>query len=97
MARSRWKGFFIDRAVLKNIVQPVKQRSKWVKVWSRCSIIPAKYVGKKVLIHTGNAFRRLYIRLEHVGFRFGEFAQTRKPQRQFNLKKKVEKNKKIKK
>jgi small subunit ribosomal protein S19 len=72
MSRSRWKGYFIHHVLLKN------NKKKQIKIWSRSSVIPAKLENRKVLIHFGNGFRPMYIKQEHIGFKFGEFAYTRK-------------------
>jgi small subunit ribosomal protein S19 len=82
MSRSGWKGNYVSKSILKKAVK---------KVWSRNSTIPYYYLNKKVSIHTGKEFRSLFITEDKIGFKFGEFAYTRK-KKQRNLS--VKKNKK---
>ncbi len=71
MSRSSWKGSYIHYSILKC------KKTK-IYIWSRSSVIPPSLVNKRALIHFGNSFRQLLIKQEHVGFKFGEFAYTRK-------------------
>jgi small subunit ribosomal protein S19 len=86
MSRSVWKNNFIHHTLLK------KKIKKNLQVWSRSSVIPSNLENKKVFIHFGNNFRPMYIKKEHIGFKFGEFAYTRK--KNFNRTKKYLKKKK---
>ena len=74
MSRSKWKGNFIDQAVLKNKENLKKQ----IKLWSRRSVIPAFLIGSTVLIYNGKEFKKVVITREKVGFKFGEFCTTRR-------------------
>lgn len=47
-------------------------------MWARNSTIPETLVGQAVFIHNGKDFIKSYITREKVGFKFGEFAYTRK-------------------
>jgi len=72
MSRSKWKGPFIEKFLIKTIKANIK-------IWSRASIISKKYIGKFVHIHSGlKKFQKILISREKVGFKFGEFANTRK-------------------
>lgn len=71
MARSSWKGYFLNSIFLK------KSKKKHSKIWCRKSVIPSFLIGQSVLIHNGNMFKRVLITREKVGFKFGEFAFTR--------------------
>ncbi len=74
MSRSKWKGNFIDQAVLK-----IKDNSKkQLKLWSRRSVIPSFLIGDTVLIYNGKEFKKVAITREKVGFKFGEFCTTRR-------------------
>ncbi len=74
MSRSKWKGNFIDQAVLK-----IKDNSKkQLKLWSRRSVIPSFLIGSTVLIYNGKEFKKVVITREKVGFKFGEFCTTRR-------------------
>jgi ribosomal protein S19 len=54
------------------------KRSKKKIVWSRSSVIPFFLVGFKVKIHSGKEFKNILITEDKVGYKFGEFAPTRK-------------------
>jgi len=71
MSRSKWKGHFVD-TFFKEV------NKKNLKIWSRRSSIPFYLIGTYVLIHNGKDFKKVYITREKVGFKFGEFAFTRK-------------------
>ncbi len=79
MTRAIWKGKFIYKYLLSN--KFFKRHRK--EVWARNSAIPAKLIGKPVYIHNGNTFIKTYITREKVGFKFGEFAYTRKHTKKF--------------
>ena len=66
MTRSLWKGPFCEI------------REKQEKIWSRRSVILPKLVGKQYFIYNGKTFIPLFIKENHLGFKFGEFAFTRK-------------------
>lgn len=74
MSRSTWKGKFIYKYLLNNNF--LKRNEK--KIWARNSAIPSAFIGQFVYIHKGNDFTKVYINREKVGFKFGEFAYTRK-------------------
>lgn len=74
MSRSTWKGKFIYKYLLNNNF--LKRNEK--KIWARNSTIPASFIGQFVYIHRGNTFNKVFINREKVGFKFGEFAYTRK-------------------
>lgn len=71
MSRSKWKGHFVDISFNEG-------SQKNIKIWSRRSTIPFNLIGTYVLIHNGKEFKKVYITREKVGFKFGEFAFTRK-------------------
>jgi ribosomal protein S19 len=56
----------------------LKTKKNNIIVWSRNSVIPARLENKKVSIYFGNGFRKMIIRREHIGLKFGELAYTRK-------------------
>ena len=74
MSRSKWKRNFVCKFLLKKCIKSIKN----TKIWSRQSSIPAKLVGSCVFIHNGKEFRKVFINKDKVGFKFGEFAFTRK-------------------
>jgi small subunit ribosomal protein S19 len=74
MTRATWKESYIDPYLLspKFTIKHTK------KIWSRKSTIPSSLIGKAVHIHNGLKFVKVYITREKVGFKFGEFAVTRR-------------------
>jgi|MesohylFT_1024984.scaffolds.fasta_scaffold48478_2 small subunit ribosomal protein S19 len=73
MTRSIWKGPFVDPIFLKR-----KLKLQNFKIWCRSSIIPAVLIGETILVHNGKDFKRVTITREKIGFKFGEFALTRR-------------------
>jgi len=71
MGRSKWKGNFIEESLLKN----TEKRN--LKIFSRRSVIPSFFIGKKVLVYSGKNFKKIFITREKVGFKFGDFCKTR--------------------
>ena len=57
MARSVWKGPFVDRHLLKK-VETVRNasRKEIIKTWSRRSTILPQFVGLTFGVHNGNKF-----------------------------------------
>jgi small subunit ribosomal protein S19 len=47
------------------------------KTFSRSSVIPQSIVGYTISIYNGRLFNRVIISPGMVGFKFGEFSQTR--------------------
>ena len=78
MARSVWKGPFVEQSLIKKVENikndPVK---KPIKTWSRKSTIIPEFVGISFLIHNGKKFIPITISEDMVGHKFGEFAPTR--------------------
>lgn len=70
MSRSKWKGCFVDSSVFSH--------KKNIQIWSRQSSIPFYLLNQYVLVHNGKEFKKLFITREKIGFKFGEFAFTRK-------------------
>lgn len=48
-----------------------------LKIWSRASVIPGHLINKTVQVYNGKNFKKLFIKREHIGFKFGEFCFTR--------------------
>lgn len=89
MARSRWKLLYFSNSVWKKIFV-VKKRSfkRYYKtIYERSSNVPRCFKFLFIKIHKGNVFRKLWSMPYLEGFKFGEFAFTRKPYH-FPLKKK---------
>lgn len=89
MSRSKWKRQFVSNHIIK-LTKKKNTLKRPVKIYSRNSVIPASFIGKSILIHFGKDFKKVLINKKHVGFKFGEFAFTRK----FSTKEKKKKKKK---
>ena len=78
MARSIWKGPFVEESLIKKIEkQKNDPNKKPIKTWSRKSTIIPDFVGSSFLIHNGKKFIPITISEDMVGHKFGEFAPTR--------------------
>jgi len=91
MTNFAWKPNYIDPNLLS--VEFKKARKKIV--WSRDSTVPESLIGQAVFIHNGKDFIKSYITREKVGFKFGDFAYTRRFTRKID--KKVKKKEQAKK
>ena len=78
MARSLWKGPFVDNSLLKHMTPSEERSLKKRKIWSRRSYILPQFVGWTVEIHNGKEFLSLEITEHMIGHKFGEFAMTRR-------------------
>ena len=78
MARSVWKGPFVEESLIKTVEKlkndPIK---KPIKPWSRKSTILPDFVGVSFLIYNGKKFIPITISEDMVGHKLGEFAPTR--------------------
>ena len=79
MARSVWKGPFVDPSLIKKIekLKNTTKNIKPIKTWSRKSTIIPEFVGTSFLIHNGKKFIPIRISEEMVGHKLGEFSPTR--------------------
>ena len=78
MARSTWKGPFIDLSLQKKLDLMNKASKKTViKTWSRRSTIIPDMVGHTIAVHDGRKHVPVYITESMVGHKLGEFAPTR--------------------
>ena len=79
MARSVWKGPFVEESLIKKVEkQKNNPNRKPIKTWSRKSTILPDFVGISFLIYNGKKFIPITISEDMVGHKFGEFAMTRK-------------------
>lgn len=78
MARSIWKGPFIDSYLLKK-AETVRDsgRNDVIKTWSRRSTILPQFVGLTFGVHNGHKFIPVSVTENMVGHKFGEFSPTR--------------------
>jgi small subunit ribosomal protein S19 len=78
VARSLWKGPFVDGYLLKKAeAARAGGRNAPVKTWSRRSTILPQFVGLTFQVHNGNKFIPVLVTEEMVGHKLGEFAPTR--------------------
>ena len=78
MARSLYKGPFIDTHLLKKVEVAVEKNDrKPIKTWSRRSTIFPEMVGLTIAVHNGRQHVPVLINEEMVGHKLGEFAITR--------------------
>ena len=78
MARSAWKGPFVDSHLLKKAEIVSEKGSKEViKTWSRRSTILPQFVGLTFGVYNGQKFVPVSVSEHMVGHKFGEFSPTR--------------------
>jgi small subunit ribosomal protein S19 len=79
MARSVWKGPFVDLHLLKKAetAQEASGRSGPIKTWSRRSTILPEFIGLTIAVHNGKHHVPVYVSDQMVGHTLGEFALTR--------------------
>ena len=78
MARSIWKGPFVEESWIKKAEKQKNETNKKpIKTWSRKSTIIPDFIGLSFLIYNGKKFIPLTISEDMVGHKFGEFAPTR--------------------
>ncbi len=95
MARSLYKGPYVDENLLKKIAGKQPQSTGVIKTWSRRSQISPEMVGFKFGVHNGREHLEVLVTEDMVGHRLGEFSHTRKflrhggkMQKELDLKKK---------
>ena len=78
MARSVWKGPFVELSLLKKAeaAQEAGGRAP-IKTWSRRSTILPQFVGLTFGVYNGQKHVPVSVSEEMVGHKFGEFAPTR--------------------
>ena len=78
MARSVWKGPFVDGYLLKKAEATLASgRNTVIKIWSRRSTIMPQFVGLTFGVHNGQKFVPVLVTEHMVVHKFGEFAPTR--------------------
>jgi small subunit ribosomal protein S19 len=78
MARSVWKGPFVELSLLKKAesAQDNKNRAP-IRTWSRRSTILPQFVGLTFNVYNGRKFIPVSVNEDMVGMKLGEFAPTR--------------------
>ena len=78
MSRSVKKGPYVQAQLLKRVEEMNnKGEKKVLKTWSRASTIFAALVGHTIDVPDGRKHLPVYVTVEMVGHKFGEFAPTR--------------------
>ncbi|MGR3779745.1 30S ribosomal protein S19 [Albimonas pacifica] len=78
MARSVWKGPFVDSYVLKKAEKAREStRAEVIKIWSRRSTILPQFVGLTFGVYNGQKHIPVNVTEDMIGHKFGEFAPTR--------------------
>jgi small subunit ribosomal protein S19 len=78
MARSVWKGPFIDGYMLNKAENArASGRNEIIRIWSRRSTILPQFVGLTFNVYNGRKFIPVSVNEDMVGMKLGEFAPTR--------------------
>ena len=78
MARSVWKGPFVELSLLKKAeaAQDAGGRAP-IKTWSRRSTILPQFVGLTFAVYNGKKHVPVAVTEEMIGQKFGEYSPTR--------------------
>jgi len=82
MGNRNWKLNFLSKNIFKKILllrinNTLKGKNKII--FKKSDTIVKTFLNKKLLVYKGCFYRNLYINKFILGFKFGEFAYTRKP------------------
>lgn len=78
MARSVWKGPFVDLHLLKKAEDAQENNvTKPIKTWSRRSTVLPQFVGLTFNVYNGQKFIPVSVNEDMVGHKLGEFSPTR--------------------
>jgi small subunit ribosomal protein S19 len=78
MARSVWKGPFVDGYLLKKAEKARDSKSNAIiKIWSRRSTILPQFVGLTFGVYNGQKHVPVLVSEDMIGHKFGEFSPTR--------------------
>ena len=78
MARSVWKGPFVEGSLIKKAEKARGSvRSEVIKTWSRRSTILPQFVGLTFGVHNGHKHVPVAVTEDMIGHKFGEFSPTR--------------------
>ena len=78
MARSVWKGPFVDGYLLKKAENSrASGRSEIIKTWSRRSTILPQFVGLTFGVYNGRKFIPVLVTEDMIGHKLGEVSPTR--------------------
>jgi small subunit ribosomal protein S19 len=78
VARSVWKGPFVDGFVLRKAEKArAGGRNEVIRIWSRRSTILPQFVGLTFGVYNGQKHIPVSVSEDMVGHKFGEFSPTR--------------------
>ena len=78
MARSVWKGPFVEKSLLNKVEEARKAgKNTVIKTWSRRSTILPNMIGLTFGVHNGKKFIPVLVTDQMIGHKLGEFAPTR--------------------
>ncbi|MEK6216916.1 MAG: 30S ribosomal protein S19 [Boseongicola sp.] len=78
MARSVWKGPFVDGYLLRKVEKARESgRNEIIRIWSRRSTILPQVVGLTFGVYNGRKHIPVLVSEDMVGHKFGEFSPTR--------------------
>ena len=78
MARSVWKGPFVDGYLLKKAeAARSSARKEIIRIWARRATILPQFVGLTFGVYNGQKFVPVLVTENMVGHKFGEFSPTR--------------------
>jgi small subunit ribosomal protein S19 len=78
VARSVWKGPFVDGFVLRKAEKArAGGRNQVIRIWSRRSTILPQFVGLTFGVYNGQKHIPVLVSEDMVGHKFGEFSPTR--------------------
>lgn len=81
MARSLYKGPYVNPKILKKVTGKKPDQTGTIKVWDRACVISPEMVGFTFGVHNGKAHIEVFATEDMVGHRLGEFSPTKKFQR----------------
>ena len=75
MARSVWKGPFVDGHLIKKVQDHLKEnKTRPINTWSRRSTILPQFVGITFNVYNGKKFIPVLVSEEMVGQKLGEYS-----------------------
>ena len=78
MARSVWKGPFVEKSLLKKAEEARNSgKNMVIKTWSRRSMIVPAMLGHTIAVHDGRKHIPVFVTETMVGHKLGEFAPTK--------------------
>jgi len=81
MARSLYKGPYVNPKILKKVTGKKPDQAGTIKVWDRACVISPEMVGFTFGVHNGKTHIEVFATEDMVGHRLGEFSPTKKFQR----------------